>query len=266
MGERISISTSCARAQFAPYALFQMPQHTRAYRFVYPTLLVASLERAFLWDIRTGEMVQTLDGIQSVLPFGEGQGNGAPAPHASPQGDQGMPEDESTGTGHTSQHSGPESEPAATGNDTYHPPGQFDWILDADLEDEEEGDLDFLPEFLGVIHYVELSERHVVIVGRYLMRVFSRETRKPVLDLPSTMFRYGEVKWEVRSQKWAGEETLKGKGKGVVDDYTQAMKEGREVVRMPLELTYERYRHARNLLVDQFVAGEYVPESPVDMD
>ncbi len=32
---------------------------------------------------------------------------------------------------------------------------------------------------------------------------------------------------------------------------------------MPLELTYEGYRRARNLLVDQFVAGEYVRKFPI---
>ncbi|KJA15540.1 hypothetical protein HYPSUDRAFT_194203 [Hypholoma sublateritium FD-334 SS-4] len=255
MGERTS--TLCARAQFTPYALFQMPGHTRAYRFVYPTLLVANLESAFLWDIRTGEMVQTLDGIQDVLPFGEGQESDAPAPPASTPDHHGMPEGESAGTSHASHHSDPGFEPAAAGNDTQHPPDQFDWIPDADLEDEEEGDLDFLPEFLGVVHYVELSERHVVIVGRYLLRVFSRGTGKPVLDLPSTMLRYGAVKWEVRSQKWAEEGGFKGKGKGkgVADDYTHAMREGREVVRMPLELTYEGYQRGRKLLVDQYVAA-----------
>ena len=262
MGE--SLRPSCARAQFSPYALFQMPEHTRAYRFVYPTLLVASLERAFLWNIHTGEMVQVLDAIQNVLPFGAGQesghGHGQPTPLASSQSGH-APVGSPTGTGHSPSDAG--LQPPTDGNEAPRPANQLDWLFEADLEVEDEDDLDFLPEFLGIIHYVELSERHVIIVGRYLLRVFSRDTGKPILDVPSTMFRYGAVKWEVRSQKWAEQETIKGKGKGVADDYRQAMKERREVVRMPLELTYEGYRRARNLLVDQFVAGEYVRKSPI---
>ncbi len=206
---------------------FSDAEHTRAYRFVYPTLLVASLERAFLWNIHTGEMVQALAEIQSVLPFGAGQGSSHthPTPLASSQSDH-APLGEPIGTEHNLLDAG--LLPPADGHEAPHPANQIDWLFEADLEVEDEEDLEFLPEFLGPIHYVELSERHVIIVGRYLLRVFSRDTGKPVLDVPSTMFRYGAVKWEVRSQKWAEEETIRGKGKGVADDYRQAMKERRE--------------------------------------
>jgi hypothetical protein len=37
-----------------------MPQFGRAFRFVYPTLLVASFDKAYLWNVVTGEIEQTI--------------------------------------------------------------------------------------------------------------------------------------------------------------------------------------------------------------
>ncbi|KDR69975.1 hypothetical protein GALMADRAFT_899739 [Galerina marginata CBS 339.88] len=51
-----------------------MPETTRAYRFVYPNLLVAGLERAYVFDVRSGRVVLCVDGIQVVEPQGQGQG------------------------------------------------------------------------------------------------------------------------------------------------------------------------------------------------
>ncbi len=49
------------RGQFRPWALLQPTEHTRAYRLAYPTLICASYDRAFLHDVRTGALVQTID-------------------------------------------------------------------------------------------------------------------------------------------------------------------------------------------------------------
>jgi hypothetical protein len=48
------------RGRFVPWALLQMPETTRAYRFVYPTLLVAGTRRAFLFDIPSATLIQTI--------------------------------------------------------------------------------------------------------------------------------------------------------------------------------------------------------------
>jgi hypothetical protein len=48
------------RGHFRPWALIVPPASTRAFRLVYPTLLSASAERAYLWDITTGERIQTI--------------------------------------------------------------------------------------------------------------------------------------------------------------------------------------------------------------
>lgn len=51
------------RGTFVPYAVLHQPQPTRAYRFVYPTLLLASSAswQAFLWDVPSSSLSQTID-------------------------------------------------------------------------------------------------------------------------------------------------------------------------------------------------------------
>src|SRR5712691_10645404 len=46
---------------FRPWAKLSFPEFTRAYRFAYPTLLCTNDEHAFLHDVRTGVLVQTID-------------------------------------------------------------------------------------------------------------------------------------------------------------------------------------------------------------
>jgi hypothetical protein len=48
------------RGHFKPWALLRMPTTTRAYRFVYPTLLVAGASEAYLWDIPSATLSQTI--------------------------------------------------------------------------------------------------------------------------------------------------------------------------------------------------------------
>ncbi|KAG2024124.1 hypothetical protein CC2G_001711 [Coprinopsis cinerea AmutBmut pab1-1] len=62
---------------FVPHLLIpvpvwnNVPDHTRAYRLVYPYLLSASATRAYIWDVRTGKRVQVVENIQDVLLDGE---------------------------------------------------------------------------------------------------------------------------------------------------------------------------------------------------
>lgn len=50
--------------QFAPWAVLSMPDLTRAYRFVFPILLVAGWNSAYMWDVRTGILVQKIESLQ----------------------------------------------------------------------------------------------------------------------------------------------------------------------------------------------------------
>ena len=55
------------RGHFRPWAKLSFPEVTRAYRLAYPTLLCANREHAYLHDVRTGALVQTIDiAVQNV--------------------------------------------------------------------------------------------------------------------------------------------------------------------------------------------------------
>ena len=49
------------RGHFRPWAKLSFPEPMNVCRFVYPTLLCANNEHAFLYDVRTGALVQTID-------------------------------------------------------------------------------------------------------------------------------------------------------------------------------------------------------------
>ncbi|KAH9004529.1 hypothetical protein EDB86DRAFT_2825674 [Lactarius hatsudake] len=48
------------RGHFRPWGLLRFHEPARGYRLAYPTLICASRERAFLYDVHTGSLVQTI--------------------------------------------------------------------------------------------------------------------------------------------------------------------------------------------------------------
>ncbi|KAG6917274.1 hypothetical protein DXG01_003222 [Tephrocybe rancida] len=52
------------RGHFRPYAILRPPKTTRAFRFSYPTLGAAGWDCIYLWDVRTGALVQTIEQTQ----------------------------------------------------------------------------------------------------------------------------------------------------------------------------------------------------------
>lgn len=54
------------RGHLQPWSRLTMPEVTRAYRFSYPTLAVMSQHNAYLWDIPSGTLSQTIHGIQDL--------------------------------------------------------------------------------------------------------------------------------------------------------------------------------------------------------
>ncbi|KAF8261626.1 hypothetical protein EI94DRAFT_1745545 [Lactarius quietus] len=53
--------------QFRPWALLRLPEFTEVYRLVYPTLICANFEHAFLHDVRTGSLVQVINtGLRTI--------------------------------------------------------------------------------------------------------------------------------------------------------------------------------------------------------
>jgi len=68
----VQIAPPGSRLKFVPHALLRPPGGvpTKAFRFVYPTLLVASFSCLFFWDVRTGELVERINDIGSQMPHG----------------------------------------------------------------------------------------------------------------------------------------------------------------------------------------------------
>lgn len=52
------------RGHFRPWALIETAEHARAYRFVYPTLLVCGIRKAYLWNVCTTELLLEVDSVQ----------------------------------------------------------------------------------------------------------------------------------------------------------------------------------------------------------
>ncbi|KAG2066979.1 hypothetical protein BDR04DRAFT_1105821 [Suillus decipiens] len=53
------------RGHFGPWALLFTPESTRAFRFSYPTLLSATVNQAYLWDVPTSCLIETITNIQA---------------------------------------------------------------------------------------------------------------------------------------------------------------------------------------------------------
>ena len=52
---------------FQPWAVLHMPERTSAnFRFVYPTLVVAAYDHAYLWDIPSGKLIHTIEDYQLI--------------------------------------------------------------------------------------------------------------------------------------------------------------------------------------------------------
>ena len=54
-----------AKGAFKPWAVLTAPEFTQAYRFVYPNLLAAGFEKAYVWDVLTCEIVQAVPDLQA---------------------------------------------------------------------------------------------------------------------------------------------------------------------------------------------------------
>ncbi|KAI0753064.1 hypothetical protein C8Q80DRAFT_1267504 [Daedaleopsis nitida] len=59
------------RGHFRPWALIETADHARAYRFVYPTLLVCGLRKAYLWNVCTAELLLEVDNVQGNAGGGD---------------------------------------------------------------------------------------------------------------------------------------------------------------------------------------------------
>ncbi|KAI0918988.1 hypothetical protein AcV5_002021 [Taiwanofungus camphoratus] len=64
--ERLFSGTT-ERGHFKPWSLLEMPEQSKAFRFVYPTLAVVGYDTTYLWDVTTGANAPTAPNVVSVL-------------------------------------------------------------------------------------------------------------------------------------------------------------------------------------------------------
>ena len=139
------------RGQFEPYALLHMPEPTRAFRFVYPYLLVASSNTSFFWHVPSGRLAEIVLDTQlagvSIDPSRTNSGTAAAIelPESSVDDDEDQADD---------------SEPA------------FDWFPEIPSPP-------FPPnhDALGSLVYVDHSPSYLLLVGKEVLKVFERTYR-----------------------------------------------------------------------------------------
>lgn len=56
--------SSTGHGHFRPWALLHMPESTCVFRLSYPTLIIASANNAYIWDVATSRLVETISNIQ----------------------------------------------------------------------------------------------------------------------------------------------------------------------------------------------------------
>ena len=59
------------KGHFRPWALIETAEFGRAYRFVYPCLLVCGLRRAYVWNVVTASLERELDNVQGAAGGGD---------------------------------------------------------------------------------------------------------------------------------------------------------------------------------------------------
>lgn len=195
------------RGCFEPYAVLRTSEDTRAYRFVYPTLMTAAYEKVYMWDVPSARIVEVISEIQTAkLPVqsekalglfqigGDGDSDASLRAESSLNGIGGEADDDET-IG--------EVEPGVDGDDEWRDE-------DNDDEDSEVAYTAPVDEYLlKSINYVDHSAAHIFLAGQHVLKVFTRaymtddviRCSQLALAIPSTRLRYGRWKYTIKGRK-----------------------------------------------------------------
>ncbi|CAA7262367.1 unnamed protein product [Cyclocybe aegerita] len=194
------------RVAFEPHALLHVPEPVNAFKFVYPTLVTSAKERAYVWDVCTGRVVEVIENLQEKTDLGDEH----PAPVVEP-----MPQLEL-------------EDPVAIQQGIFNGVPGFLVILQPLPQDENESPPPPSAElFFGPVEEVEHTDEHVFLMGRHLLKVFARavpelrdlsgtsspnaddETAHPgelVLEIPSFKMHFGRWRYAVKPRSGLWEE------------------------------------------------------------
>lgn len=202
------------RGCFEPYAVLHSPEETRAYRFVYPTLLTAARERVYMWDVPSARIVEIFSGIQKARISNSGRMLHDQVPRPLRFGDDG---DSGGIAGGSVGEDGIEE-----GEDTIDiqsDDSDEDW-LDTDTDTDTDTGDQFSPpvdlSLLGPIVYVDHCPTHIFLVGRFVLKVFTRgsmtegvtqssasgftgSASQLAIAMTSTKLRYGHWKYTIKT-------------------------------------------------------------------
>jgi hypothetical protein len=188
-------------ARFKPYALLHCPEETRAYRFVYPTLLTAARDKAYLWDVPSARVVEVVHGIQ----------------HARfPKNSKGNPYVENI------MEADAESSDGSAGDESSVDEQEHGHNVE---EDDEAGEWGTSPLYrvprdvflLRSLIYVDHSPSHIFLAGEYVLKIFNRlpntagevedgqgtslrqsSSSQLALAITSTKMHYGRWKYSIK--------------------------------------------------------------------
>jgi hypothetical protein len=184
------------RGCFEPYAVLRSPEETRAYRFVYPTMMTAAHEKVYVWDVPSARIVEVVSGIQKARLS-------TPADRLShenlPQVENGSP----VSGGFFGNGALYDDENITEAND-----GDEEW-LDIDNEEDDADDPQFFPVdeyLLRSINYIDHSLTHIFLAGHDVLKVFNRasvtedatKSSRLALAILSTKLRYGRWKYTIK--------------------------------------------------------------------
>ena len=197
-----------SRGCFEPYALLHAPEETRAYRFVYPTLLTAAQDKVYLWDLPSARIVEVVQGIQRATVSEQ--------PSEPPKVDTFFDAHETFGAEAQNQEDGDMSETQNMNIELYFDDGDEE-DGDDENESDEDGDVPSDLTRLRSIRYVDHSPTHIFLAGQHVLKIFCRASTAEEGDvevggnsrnsntshllafaLTSTKFRYGRWKYTIR--------------------------------------------------------------------
>jgi len=225
-------------ARFKPYALLHCPEETRAYRFVYPTLLTAARDKAYLWDIPSARVVEVIHGIQHARFPKNFKGN--PCVENTMEADAGWSD-------------------VSAGDESSVDEQEHGHDEEVGVEEDEAGEWGTSPLYrvprdvflLRSLIYVDHSPSHVFLAGEYVLKIFNRlpntageledgtslrqSSSQLALAITSTKMHYGRWKYSIKP----------GSGKH---------EKNSSLVRYEFEVS-EISREENMLLFDRFKAG-----------
>jgi len=159
------------RGQFEPYALLHMPEPTRAFRFVFPYLLVASSNTSFFWHVPSGRLGEIVSDTQRAgVTIDPSRTNSSTTTDV-----------EALGTiGYDDEEQADDLDPA------------FDWFPEIPSPPVPPNH-----DALGSLVYVDHSLSYLILVGKEVLKVFERTERDPAVIGESTpdSASGGSVEW-----------------------------------------------------------------------